>query len=90
MTETLSAPAESDRKRPVLIEVNTKPVKIDGPRASGLAIKQAAIDDGVKIELDFRLSELQSDGKEDPVSDLEIVEVHEGSKFFAVDGDDNS
>jgi len=90
MTETLSAPAESDRKRPVWIEVNNKPVKIDGPRATGLAIKQAAIDDGVKIKLDFHLSVLRSDGKEDPVADDESVEVHEGVKFFAVDGDDNS
>ena len=90
MNETLSAQVESDRKRPVLIEVNTKPVKVDGPRATGLAIKRAAIDDGVKIELDFHLSVLRSYGKEDPVGDDETVEVHEGLKFFAVDGDDNS
>ena len=90
MTDTLCAPGESDRKRPVLIEVNTKPVKIDRRRATGLAIKRAAIADGVRIELDFHLSVLQSDGKEDPVGDDETVEVHEGSKFFAVDGDDNS
>ena len=90
MTEPLSAQAEPDRKRPVLIEVNYKPVKVDGPRATGLAIKRAAIDDGVKIELDFHLSVLRSDGKEDPVGDDESVDVSEGLKFFAVDGDDNS
>ena len=90
MTETLCGQAESDRKRPVLIEVNTRPVKIDGPRATGLAIKRAAIDDGVKIELDFHLSVLRDDGKEDPVDDDKSVEVCDGLKFFAVDGDDNS
>ena len=78
------------RGRPLLIEVNNNEVKIDGPSATGLQIKQAAIDERVKIELDFRLSVLGEDGKEDPVRDDESVDLYRGQKFFAIGGDDNS
>ena len=90
MTDSASATEASGPSRPVLIEVNTKPVKIDGPTATGLQVKEAAIDQGVKIQLDFHLTMLGEDGKEDPVADNEVVALRYGQKFFAVDGDDNS
>ena len=90
MTDSATATGASGPPRPVLIEVNTKPVKIDGPAATGLEIKQAAIDQGVKIQLDFHLTVVGEDGKEDPVADNEAVALRYGQKFFAVDGDDNS
>ncbi|MCY3569272.1 MAG: multiubiquitin domain-containing protein [Chloroflexi bacterium] len=90
MTDSASTPEVLGPPRPVLIEVNTKPVKIDGPTATGLQVKEAAIDQGVKIQLDFHLTMLGEDGKEDPVADNEIVALRYGQKFFAVDGDDNS
>lgn len=90
MTDSASTPEALGPPRPVLIEVNTKPVKIDGPAATGLEIKEAAIDQGVKIQLDFHLTVAGDDGKEDPVADDEKVELRYGQKFFAVDGDDNS
>ena len=74
----------------MLIEVNSKPVKIDTPAATGLEIKQAAMDQGVKIQLDFHLTVLAEDGKEDFVADDQTVTLHYGQKFYAVDGDDNS
>lgn len=90
MSDSDTTPATIGVPRPVLIEVNTKPVKIDGPAATGLDIKQAAIDQGVKIQLDFHLTALAEDGKEDPIADDDTVTLHYGQKFFAVDGDDNS
>lgn len=90
MTDSASTPEALGPPRPVLIEVNTKPVKIDGPTATGLQVKEAAIDQGVKIQLDFHLTMLGEDGKEDPVADNEVVALRYGQKFFAVDGDDNS
>lgn len=90
MTDSDKSPEALGPPRPVLIEVNTKPVKIDGPAAKGWEIKQAAIDQGVNIQLDFYLTVIGEDGKEDPVADDESVALRYGQKFFAVDGDDNS
>ena len=73
MTDSASATEALGPSRPVLIEVNTKPVKIDGPTATGHQVKEAAIDQGVKIQLDFHLTMLGEDGKEDPVADDEVV-----------------
>ena len=77
-------------ERAYLIEVNNKPVKVDGPTATGLLIKQAAIDEGVAIQLDFHLSVIGEDGKEVRVDDDKPVKLHQEMKFFAVAGDDNS
>lgn len=90
MAEADGTPLVVDRGWPLLIEVNNNEVKIDGPAATGLQIKQAAIAEGVKIELDFHLTVLRDDGKEDPVGDDEPIELHRGQKFFAISGDDNS
>ncbi|WP_419921960.1 multiubiquitin domain-containing protein [Candidatus Poriferisodalis sp.] len=90
MADSAETTAGGDRKRPVPIEVNNKPVKVDGPTATGLQIKQAAIDQGVSIQLDFHLSVIGGDGKEVRVNDDESVELHRDLKFFAVAGDDNS
>lgn len=76
--------------RPVVITVNRKEVKIDGPRASGLEIKEAAIEQGVAIELDFQLAMLDPEGKQRIVGDDEVVAVSDKSVFFATAPDDNS
>ncbi|WP_419944280.1 multiubiquitin domain-containing protein [Candidatus Poriferisodalis sp.] len=90
MNDKAETPGEPGRERPVPIKVNKKPVKVDGPTATGLQIKQAAIDQGVSIQLDFKLSVIGEDGKEIPVRDDQPVRLHHGSEFFAVAGDDNS
>ena len=74
----------------VTIHVNTKPVRIAGPKATGLEIKQAAIDQDVKIKLDFILSEELPDGRTRIVGDQDPVTVNNESKFRAVADDDNS
>ena len=76
--------------RPVFVTVNNKPIKIDGPQASGLAIKEAAIEQGVAIELDFQLAVVGPDGKQHIVGDADDVTVTSDSKFFATAPDDNS
>jgi len=90
MTTTAISQVKGSRKRPVLITVNRKPVKIAGPKSTGLEIKKAAIEQGVAIKLDFQLAMLGPDGKYDPVGDAEVVEVSNDSKFVATAGDDNS
>lgn len=87
----MAMPAEPPRHKPeVEITVNKKAVKIPGPRVTGLQIKEAAIAQGVAIQLSFQLSEELSDRQRRIVGDNDVVTVHKGSKFFAVAGDDNS
>ncbi len=76
--------------RSVFITVNRKEVKVDGPKVSGLEIKEAAIEQGLAIELDFQLAEETSDGKQKIIGDADSVEVTDKSVFFATAGDDNS
>lgn len=73
----------------VVIEVNRKPVRVAGHEATGLQIKQAAIDQGVHIQLDFVLSR-RVDHRHEIVRDDQKVRLHEGEEFHAVRPDDNS
>jgi hypothetical protein len=89
----MSQSAEQVREVPeheVEIAVNGKPVKVMGPKRTGLEIKQAAIAQGVQIRADFQLSEELGDHKTKIIGDTDVVTVHKGSKFIAVAGDDNS
>ena len=74
----------------VTITVNEKPVEIAGPKATGLEIKQAAIAQGVNIQLSFVLSEELANRKTKIVGDNDEVTVNKNSKFVAVAPDDNS
>ncbi len=74
----------------VEILVNERKVKITGPRATGLQIKEAAIAQGVAIQLDFVLSEELGDRKSRVIGDSEDVPVNDHSRFIAVAPDDNS
>ena len=73
----------------VTIQVNNNPVEVEGPRISGLEIKQAAIDQGVEIQIDFQLAEIK-DAKRQIIGDDDIVTVNKNSKFVATAPDDNS
>jgi Multiubiquitin len=73
----------------VEITVNTKPVSIEGPKATGLQIKEAAIAQGVQIGLDFILYQ-ELGGRTKPVGDGDTVTVHQGLAFTTIANDDNS
>lgn len=74
----------------VMITVNNKPVEIDGPRVTGLQIKQAAVNQGVDIQLDFQLAEIRRDDEQHIVGNDDLVTVNKHSRFVATAGDDNS
>ena len=74
----------------VTVTVNEKAVEIAGPKATGLEIKQAAIAQGVNIQLSFVLSEELPNRKTKIVGDNDEVTVNKNSKFVAVAPDDNS
>ena len=90
MTETVTQQATHLRERPFPISVNRKPVKVDGPKTTGLDIKKAAVEQGVAIELDFQLAKVRADGKQQIVGNDEVVDLRESKTFYATDGDDNS
>jgi hypothetical protein len=85
-----SAPAEGHECQAFKITVNDKPVVLDDHHQTGLSIKEAAIAQGVPIQLDFVLSEVLHDGKQKPIGDDKKVDVKEGDQFWAIPGDDNS
>lgn len=79
-----------DDKKPFDIAVNNKPVPIIGHHHTGLQIKQAAIAAGVKIQLDFVLSEELSHDRSRIVGDEQRIKVEAGSRFEAIPNDDHS
>jgi hypothetical protein len=75
----------------VTVAVNKKPVVLDAHRVTGLQVKEAAIEQGVDIELDFHLV-LEADGGRPArkIEDDETITVTHKSVFTANDGDDDS
>lgn len=82
--------AAAPRTHLVTITVNEQPVEIPGPKTTGLEVKQAAIAQGVKIELGFVLSEELPNHRTRIVGDNDEVTINKKSRFVAVAPDDNS
>jgi hypothetical protein len=74
----------------VSILVNKKGVQIEKGERTGLEIKQAAIQQGVTIELSFVLTLHKEGGQTKVIGDSDRVTVHEGQRFTAVAADDVS
>jgi hypothetical protein len=76
---------------PVIVKVNGKAVQLSKHRVTGLEIKQAAIDAGVEIKIDFELTEEAREGKPARnVADDEPITVTKHSEFLAVDPEEDS
>jgi hypothetical protein len=73
----------------VSITVNKKSVTLPSAETTGLAIKEAAIAQGVNIQVSFKLY-LIKDHEQIPVPNDERLKVHEHEHFRAVAPDDNS
>lgn len=80
------------RAHPKAVEilVNEHPVLMEGHKATGLEIKQAAIKKGVPIQLDFVLSEELEHRRTQVIGDTDPVHLRPGLRFVAVAPDDNS
>lgn len=78
-----------EHQKPVSIVVNEKPVSLPDHKATGKQIKQAAIEQGVAIKIEFNLFRLTGHAQH-PVGDTETVTLHDGERFRAVAADDNS
>ncbi len=88
MTATTTSQEYDVLTKPFLVSVNNKPV--EEPLVTGLEIKEASIEQGVAIQLDFQLAVVEADGKQRIVGDSDKVDVHEFKTFFATASDDNS
>jgi hypothetical protein len=79
-----------ERLHEVSILVNDQVVKVPGPRATGLEIKESAIRQGLPIDLGFQLIEELPHDRTRVVGDSDVVEVRNDSRFLALAPDDNS
>ncbi len=82
--------ADEHHRSSVEIKVNRKRVSVPSREVTGFQIKEAAIAEGLQIELSFQLSEELEHHQTRIIGNDQVVRVHEGSKFLAVHGDDNS
>ena len=74
----------------ITIHVNERPVRMQGHRHTGLEIKQAAIEQHVKIALDFLLYLEGPEGQATQIADDDEVRISDETHFAAVPDDDNS
>ncbi len=90
MSQTTVEP-ELHPAKPVVVHVNTKPVELPSHKVTGLEIKQAAIAQGVEIQLDFLLTE-EAHGEHPArtIADDKKIEVSKKSEFTANSEDDDS
>ena len=72
------------------VTVNGKPVTLRERRMSGMQIKEAAVQQGVSIEVSFILQEELPNGHHRIVGDQDVIEVHDHERFTAIPNDDNS
>ena len=79
----------ADRHRTIRVTVNRQPVDLLDREVTGLEIKEAAIAQGVQIQLDFQLSVKHGDRYE-VIGDTDTITVHKNEAFLAVAPDDNS
>lgn len=81
---------EDNEREPFPIKVNNKSVTITGHEHTGLEIKQSAIAAGVKIQLDFVLSQEFSHNRSRIIGDEQRIRVERGACFEAIPNDDHS
>ena len=89
MTEK-DAAAKDLRLKTVTIEVNDHKVEMPAGPATGLEIKEAAIKQGVNIQLNFVLQVQLPNGSIKVVGDADKVALTEYLAFTAIAADDNS
>ena len=87
---TNNATSEDLYLKTVTIEVNDHKVQIPAGPATGLEIKEAAIKEGVNIEVNFVLQVQLPNGASKVIGDEDKVPLTEHLAFTAIAPDDNS
>ena len=81
---------EEGRSGAVQIFVNNSPVHLANRNSTGLGIKEAAIAQGVAIQLDFQLWRLEGSHKRVQIANDDPITVHDDERFAANAPDDNA
>lgn len=91
-TATHEQEREASEKHPKLIEikVNGRTVRLPKAELTGIEIKQAAIAQGVPIELGFILQQELPNGNSRIIGDHDLVKIRPHERFTAIANDDNS
>ena len=87
---TENGAAEDLRNKTVTIEVNDHKVAMPAGPATGLEIKDAAIKQGVNIQVNFVLQVQLPNGSNKIIGDDDKVPLTEHLAFTAIAPDDNS
>ena len=82
--------AEDVRLKTVTIEVNDQKVEMPAGPATGLEVKEAAIKQGVNIQVNFVLQVQLPNGSSRVIGDEDKVSLTEHLAFTAIAPDDNS
>jgi hypothetical protein len=94
MEQAVKHEHQADKRHPhqheVEVTVNEKPVVLPDRKVTGLEIKQAAIAQGVPIQLDFVLQQELPHGQHKVIGDQDEVKLHPHDRFTAIADDDNS
>lgn len=90
MQEKVIEEKNPSKDKVVTVTVNNNPVTFQDHKATGLEIKQTAIQQGVAIQVSFNLFRIKGNGQLDPIGDNEVVTLHPNEKFRATTADDNS
>ena len=79
-------------KHPKTVEivVNKKAVTVPDREVTGLEIKQAAIAQGVNIQLNYLVFRDLPNGQQTEVKDDELIRVHPKERFDVLCNDDHS
>jgi hypothetical protein len=84
-------PNTADARRKLIeVKVNGRTVRLPKAELTGLEIKQAAIAQGVPIELGFILQQELPNGNSRIIGDHDLVKVRPHERFTAIANDDNS
>lgn len=83
-------PPSDKGSQTVTVTVNGKNVVLSAHKVSGLQIKEAAIKQGVAIEVSFVLQQELPNGHGKVIGNDDEIEVHEHERFTAIANDDNS
>ena len=87
---TVETAPNHQREKSVTIEVNAHKVEMPAGPATGLEIKESAIKQGVKIQLNFVLQVQLPNGSAKIVGDDDKIPLSEHLAFTAIAADDNS
>ena len=78
------------KSKTIEIEVNGNDVEMEKEKVTGLGIKEAAIAQGVNIQLGFVLQQELPNGSSKIIGDSDQVQLRKHLRFTAIAPDDNS